>query len=900
VSRRRPLLSLLAVLGALAACHKPASGPAFRLAEPSAVAVVRAYGHLHADRLWSYGFVANTERNELIVFDAVEDRVVPAPILLRPLSISTPDPLPALVASAEFWEASDPVDAPSPRPGLLVVVSAGATQLQLVRTWLDASQTDPGLPADPPVDLGGQVLAMVATPAVDGAGAKLADRVRVVAALTDGRLAVVEYEWSGDPASSDPGTGGKVTRVGTGPAALQDVGFNALSLAVDPRDPRYLFAASVDEIAVGVEGVARIDMSGSVGAWSVAALDAGGPTRLVAALTLSERKADKSGTYDQVSSTDGDPATAFEATEVHRVYAWRDPSSCGPTQALPCGIAVLDRDSGGLAAPAFLGGETFPITVPSRPVALIAGTPSLHPPAESTLENADGGPYAGIQARNWRTTTGVLAIPCEDGRVYWADLARWEVPSSDYEVNGSATSTGVSSITPSLSTSRRLGLYLPKFLDDGAARALWSADTAAASYVQVTPGFTPSETWTVTYQGYLPDFATSRAAEITDAGDGRLRVALQFHSPETVSPTQVVDVYDPARGVHVGDIVEIWTGPARLNPSDAREALLCPDTTTTVNGEDVQPIEGKVVSIDAADGAHPGGSLVIEPGDCVSILLGTRTLCDAATHGPWTSKPGCWAALPTLLASATSTAGAFPVRIRAGGGAPGAEEFVVVGAKVGYAGRAVSTRVTPPVETPAFTFTSEDLPAREAACPLMQPSPPATCDGACRDACERAAIARRARRTHLTSVTCHGDDAAADKSFCQRHFSGFDRTLKTATEPFPPPVGPTLAFSLALSCPPDDQEGCVDTQNTTSTKALIRDAKLAFTTRSGWTPSSRWGGGGNSGPGTLPMGGAFFDRSADTSWGKQGDRYRFFVPYVDNMVLDITPSKSNGSTRIMR
>lgn len=901
---RRALLAGLVAAAALCACNHHAGGVGLNLAEPSSLAVASALSHKHLDPVpWPFAFVANTARNELVVMDAIDDKVLSAPIVLRPLSIPVLDPRPALVAGAEFQA---PAGA-APRPGLLVVASAGSTQLQLVRTWLSASASDPGLSSEAPVELGGQVLALLAAPAVDAAGSPVPDAIRVVAALVDGRLAVVDYAWTGDPtlAETDAG-GGKASAAGT--AAVHDIGFDALALAVDPRNPRYLYAATVET----AEGVAQFDLAGA-GAWTPVAIDAGGPTRLVAALTLRERSPSAAGTYDQVTSPDvpANPDDAFEATEVRRVYAVRDPTSCGPSTARVCGIVVLDPDTRTLARPAFLGGQApFPITVPSQPVALLAGRPPVAPPEPSDSQPTETAALMRIHAVSSRLTTGVLAIPCQNGRIYFADLARWEVPSSEYEVNGVSTATGVSSYTATTASSRRIGFYEPAYLAEDITRRSWALDSAASSFLQLTPGFTPADTWTVTYQGYLPAFAASRAAQVTASG-ADLVVAFQVPTHAGSSTfTQVVDVYDPAQGVREGDIVEIWTGPTPNDPGANQkvdEGTLCPDTTTTgSDGLDIQPVEGRILSVHPPDPGHPGGWLLVRQAradECV-VWDGTK-VPECKTRGPWTDKPNCWASLSVPAASGGANPGTLQVRIRASGGTAGAElqpaasrgwEFVVAGAATGYAGRAVSTRLTPPWTTPTFAFTSEHEAELVAACPLLSGG---TCgDEACRRACEAAYVARRARRTHLTSVACP-PNSSATRTHCEWFFPAF--VQKDAGAAFPSPTGPSLAFSLSLACLAADVEGCVPEQISANDRALARDAQVAFTTRSGWTPAARYGGGANGGAGTLPSGVAYIDRTADNArFDHQNDRYRFLVPYVDNMVLDVSFGQTNGNTRVVR
>jgi hypothetical protein len=883
---KRPALAVVLCLAA-AACNRGTASPALRLSQPSAVAVFSGFTARHAE-LWPYVAVGNSGQDELILFDAVSDRVVSAPIVLRPLSIPVNAPRPALLASASFPSA-DP-GAP-PRPSLLVVATAGSSALQLVRTWPSgvAGVSGPGLADVDPVELGDEVLALLATPVPAGsADAVEADRLRVVAALAGGRMAIVEFGWTGDAET------GSVT-VGT--TAFADVGFDALSLAVDPRDHRFLYAASLEAID-GVFGVAQIDMLADPASWTPRVIDAHAPTRLVAAFTLRERKLTTAGAYDQNTIPAGfdEANAAFEDDAAPRVYAWRDPSACGPNTSLACGVVVLDPGTGDVLEDPWHRGAVPkrylpPITLPSRPVALIVGPPAANPPAQDHARPPEQATPAELMligpGNAPRLTTGVLVMPSEDGRSYFADLARWETPSGVFEL-APGTGAGVSAFRASASNLPRIGLYRPPSLS-----ALGGEDievgASAAVYIEVTPGFTPADQWTVTFQGYLPGFASSRTVQVESAGAGLLRVAFQVLPPGSTTLTQVVDVHDPSRGVRVGDIVEFWT-----DASSGSDTPACPDTTSTQ--DEVKPIEGKVTAIAPPDLDHPGGSLVVERGDCVPIAEGSRTRCDDQEHGPWNSQghEACWDQL----------VGVRVVRLRAGGGAPGSEEFLVVGAGTGYAGRAVATPVNPGSAGPTFELTSveedagtaeDDGVEEDEATLTSQCSALAQEDPAWRTTCERAAIARRARRVHLTSVACYDNPAVTTDTFCETFFPEFVKPAnreppQPADTSFPPPEGPALAFSL----------GVIDTAPTDPPRIVVRDTRVTFSTRSGWAPASRFGGGGDNGPATLPMGGVYFDRTADPAWDRSEDRYRFFVPYVGNLVLDLSPARSNDNTRVLR
>ncbi len=137
MTRRAVALLVLA----LAACNKGTAGPAFRLAEPSSLAVFWSYTSRHAT-LHPYVAVANTGQDELVMFDAVDNVAVPAPIAIRPLSIPLPDAAAGagrVGAVLGLRTGRRPARGP-PGGGL-----AGSTALQLIRTWDPAARPRPGI-----------------------------------------------------------------------------------------------------------------------------------------------------------------------------------------------------------------------------------------------------------------------------------------------------------------------------------------------------------------------------------------------------------------------------------------------------------------------------------------------------------------------------------------------------------------------------------------------------------------------------------------------------------------------------------------------------------------------------------------------------------------------------------
>ena len=286
MTRRTSHLLLAALAAGSAACGSSTTTSTIGLSEPSAVAVFRGYTTKNVE-LRPYVAIASAGKDELVLVDALDDKAVLAPVVIRPLAVPVPEPRPAMLVSGSLADGD--------KPDLLVAISAGSTVLQVVQTWTSAGAPDVRVRAEAAfardlADLapGAELRVVISAPVpVLGASGWAPDpgRVRVVAALTGGRLAVVEY-------TRDPGPDAAIV---AGTPVVQQLGFDVLSLAVNPADPRFVYAATVDPIpttAGPVMGAAELDATGAPGAWTWRGLDARGPTTLVAASRLAERKVD--------------------------------------------------------------------------------------------------------------------------------------------------------------------------------------------------------------------------------------------------------------------------------------------------------------------------------------------------------------------------------------------------------------------------------------------------------------------------------------------------------------------------------------------------------------------------------------------------------------------------------
>jgi hypothetical protein len=701
-------LAGVALAASLAACGSKSAPPVgLLLREPSAVATFRGFNFRNPPgpgvSPYPYLAIANAASNELTIVDAVTDAGVPAPVSLRTLVVPVPD-RPALLASADLGDGG---------AYLLVAVTAGDSRLQVVRTWSADLDVDAGRE----VPLDGDVIALVAVPT------GTPGQARIAAALSGRQLAVVTFARAGD---------GSISL--SGPPATATFGFQPVDLAAMPGETARIWAATPDE-----DGVFPIDVAGPTAGTLVGA---GAPTRLVAAARLAERPPTSAGEAGL------DPVNWNTTAPVRRVYAVLDESACGTGKPVACGLVALDADAGGLA-PDFVNAANprAPIAIPGRPLALAASGPPSRPPSDAEADRLYGPPFMRIStSQGPRGTTGAAAVASTDGVVYYVDLGRWELPSEQL-VHAKVGAT--------VSATRPTGVTVDQWLvlEHESGATLSHLDPAGlATAVRVTPGFTPSEHWTVTFEGVLPGLS-SRRAETGDEG-GAPWLALQVGVPGV---SEVVRLYDPTLGVAAGDTVVLEptalascaaTFEARVDPADP---FVHPDGNRPGGAVRLAP---------KADPAHP------EWDACVDAL---RT-------------PG-----PTTALHATFRAGDRDVP-------GGPNRYVLVrgtGAGAVYAGR-------PKIDE---EFRLEWSSEAGFTCPLPPGAPwnpAASCDPTCRAACEGLLKAQLARRIAYVPETC-GTDAVCTA------------TWGTVTDVF----GPALRFTLRLEKaaePPRDLALVIDTR----------------------------------------------------------------------------------------
>jgi hypothetical protein len=634
---------LVAAALVLAACSRGPRTIGARFAAPAAV-VAFAGVTAESDGVRPYLAVASSRGDELRFVDADDLQPVVGPGVVFPLSVPTAR-RPLLLAAASFGDG---------RPDALVVASADAPAgvagpaVQLVETWAPTNRIAATIPlsaaSSPAIPGGAEVLAMAGLPP-RGDG-----RARVFLALSGGWVAQLVFARTGDATGA----------VALAAAGARDVGFDAADLAADPGGGR-LFAASRDPIATGpgaaVQGVAALQLAGPGGvasdeptSWTVTALPAGGPTVAVAAGRVPERTIGPgSGSADRFDFA-GAPLS---------VYAALAPAGCGRDAAVSCGVVTLRPDAGGLAPDpaaavpsAGVPPQPFraPIPVPGVPVRLaLAFPPAAEGSSERIVDDAanPGSPLLRILAQGgFRNAPAVAAVTSTDGAVYLLDVARF-APVTDISAVSGATHTRVISAS-SGTTAVQLGLWNDLAVQEGALAALDAAGSPPApdvvvdqaallGAVEVWPGFTPTDDWTVAWQGFLPGLVQRTGVLVVTPGPSYVAVQ-SLVGTSGAAPVATARIGDPALGVRPGDLVTV-------DPfvSDACEAVVAAV---------LAPGAPELAAVFAP--GFPGGALRLEQQACLRPSVGGSP----ATSGEF----------------------AAVVTVRAAG-------LVLTGARFGYAGR---------------------------------------------------------------------------------------------------------------------------------------------------------------------------------------------------------------------
>lgn len=849
MTRSLPLAALaLALAVAGSGCTKAKSStPGARLRQPSSVATFQGVTFENA-AVRPYLAIANAARNDVSIVDATTDAPVMAPIALRPVVLPIEN-RPSLLAAASLGDDDRTVTPPVLHADVLVAVAVGDNVVQLVETWsaLNTVHSDPtvqnGVPVDPlVVSLPADVRALVpmASPAPGTA--------RIAALLAGDRIAVLEYRRNGEAIQASGFT--------DGPA----LAFHAEAIAAMPGDPDHLYVATRDPLLPGdpgatppvppTFGVAEVSLAAPTAPPRV--LGAVAPTRLVAAAQLQERQ--------PASASSGTDAFDGQAT-VRRVYAVLDESACGPGKPIDCGVVTLDPTvtSGTVAIPADYSGlqrYRAPMRVPGRPLELAVSGPPAVPLGDVPDERSYPAGFMRVfMGTIPRATTAVAAVASDDGSVYFLDLGRFETEMNGSilakRTDGSPTAQfgyppqeNPSAPVPAGESRRRLWIQNPSTL--GFVVSAGTAESLAA--VTTRPGFTPTESWSVRWEGTLLQLSL-RPSEVAFApGTSQLALAMQVSGGAT--PTQVVKLWHPALGVQKGDIVVIPVGGM---PAGCAGTIPLVPPGTVLQQTRENEFEVRIGALLPPTDARPGGAVtLVRPDD---------------THPEWQA---CYDALHDVVAAnATGTGVVSGLRatIRAGG-------LLLTGTTLGYLGR-------PPLGADYAVeykgVTDED--ALVTACPIADwdgslpapGSPLLSCDDTCRTACDQLVVARKARRLQNLSLTCDTDPSSTVA--CEDFWPGITPTS----------TGPALRFRVAVQ---------PETEN--SSMAAFRDMLLTFQTQAGAAPLAA------KGSSTAPFEASAaipFDR---TPWTGAADAYRFYVSYPADFVLDASPAASGPYTNVIK
>ena len=839
---------LVAVL-ALAGCAKNTSKPTAKMQGPTGVALFRGYDADLPGSLRHLVAVSNTRGDDLRIIDAVTDKVLLGPTLVAALTIPT-ESRPTLIAAGRLEDLDASGAAVGAHPDLLVVAPRGlvarptqvgqfAAAIQQVVTW------EPAMRVHRTFDLGDlapdaivSALAVVPVRRPDGAGGWIGS-ARVAIGLSDGGLITME-------ASRTAGS----EAIELAAPVRQELGFTALDFA-STADGSHLYAATLDPIPGpgGLLGVADLDMTGAPGAFPVRAIPArAGTTRL--------------GFQEVAPFVDSDPNASIPDFDqfgpvVPRVFAAIDQSACGRDRSVPCGVAVIDPVAGTLAAdPAGEMAFQMPFQMGGEVVDLAAIGPPLHSDNPGYLTLAPG------SGKRWTQSMG--AVSSSAGPVYLADLSHFALANDVSSLVGSARARVVSSLSwvPTL-TSNTIGLWqllVPLNPNDPKSKMKSYIDAFAVAGVGVTPGYTPTDNWFVTYQGVLPGLGNRLGvAQVPSAGQPPAQVALQEDVAQAGAATpswrSVVRVYDPRLAIQPHDIVEVGGFATGVCPRGA--------------------FEMEVTGILPPTADAPGGSLAIVPAPVQPTHAGQSLPADPACLPAGTSK--------------------VAITIRTWG-------YALVGNSTGYAGRPQEV-LDPMDETvPYFQlkYEDEDL----LSCPIMPdapeawPPPPAdvaACEAdaaACRATCERLLLARKARRIFYVTNRC----ADKHEQTCYNTWVQLADTLTTGETQlwkwpkpltFPLPKGPAVYFKLSVQ---RDEGGDAPPE---------RGAYLGFSTGSGYSPAIRvpYSGSGITGA-VLPGRVLLHDRTEAT--GVSTDGIHGFAAFIDNLVLEFAAGSAGQNATVIR
>lgn len=889
MNRRSARLLAPALALAAAACSGSLGGEVIGWRAPTSLAVFLGRTHIKPGQTIPYIAVSGSRGDELRLLDPSDDQVVPSPGFAFSLVIPTLQ-RPLHVAAGPMGDGG---------PDALVVAGPG-TLVQLVSTWEDgttygSTQTvGPRVVAD--IDLsveagpGATILSLVGTP-VPGApqgsppvAPYVPGRARVLVGISGGndglggKLVVLEFARNPDAASS----------LSLANTVVKPLGFDPVSMALSP-DNFHVYVATRDVITdtVGgrqVLGVAEVDMSpGLASPWPVRGLDARAPTTLVAAAFVGERL----------------DAPDFFGPPVPRVYAALDPTGCGPDEVIACGVATLDPLAGQLAPDLALlaagtgtvpvQGYRAPMQVPGVQLAMAVAMPPLTGPQQN-MSNAVGTTYGGflqplmnfaVTTTGARWSTGALVVATAQGGSFVFDLGRGSAPDETFLLSSPDTRTQVTTAKSSPPPGAATGAPQIGILSQSGNVAVKDVDLVRVGVFTVWPGFTNSDSWTLTWQGTLPNLVARRAIVVRPAGGTPYLAIQQGENASTpTSPPWIpgADVYDPRFGVQANDFVGFVLDPGPdLSKVDPCTGILVTDRQE-IHQVQVSPdgilTPTSVVPTPAGQidqGLAPGGALLLQPapsqipacstgsecpqgwvcqgspGQCIELCQKTADCragytCQAGQCVAY-SDPFCFVPDGTSVVGFTSIVSSGYVLTGSSGG-------------YGYAGR--------PKEGQGYSLQWALEEPLAAQCPLLQkprPSPLPACGSACRASCEALVLARKARRFYYPQEPCMTGDCA--------FYPGL-------ADPLAP--GPVIQFTPTVY---------------PSGQTLGTGANITFNTQSGVVPMQRV-------PTVLsaPTSAVSLDKSQFP--GQEGNGTVFYLTYLGDTVFELLPGISANAMVTIR
>ncbi len=581
-------VAALALVAAGAACGNNAINAGARLAGPTDV--VPFYGVTNKNvGLQPYLACTSSRADSLAFIDPVDDMPVLSPMVAFPLQIPT-EPRPLLVAAAGMGDrAAGGAD-------VLVAISQGSLELQVVETWTASNRVVPS--ASVSLDAlvpGERILSVVGvTPA---AATVTSPRARIVVGVTHGKLVVVDFVRDA--------TGGVVPLVPAGATkagwvqnlAVGSVTFDPVAMTLEPGGTRAFIASDSPDL----HGVGVVDVGGDPTVpWTVTAIDAGAPTSAVAVGLVHERSLDPTNPL---------AADTFATAAALRIYAVIDPTMCGADQPAACGVVAMS-EQGRLPDPSGELPFMAPFTVPGIAQGLgVTGPPASGGSRVSGDTLNPSTPLLVVEPSG-RNTSAVAAVSSSDAMVYVYDLSRFSPATDGTEM----TTSGIAQVyslqpadvatqgSPNYGKDLYLGLWNDFPMAAPSTGAQVMIDGTMFTSIQVTPGYTPNDTFLLTWQGVLPALDSLRGV-VGRASTGELYVAFQANGGTVATPSwvAVTDVTDPAVGVHAGDLVEVT--PDSPAPCGSGEL-------TVASATPVLP----------AGSAFPGGALHLASGSCFDAL----------------------------------------------------------------------------------------------------------------------------------------------------------------------------------------------------------------------------------------------------------------------------------------